>query len=544
MSKIIPLIYGVKRFFLLSLVINVSIMLLSFINPLIYRSFIDDIVLGGRFERINFIIIGYLSVFFITVVLGYIKNYSSNRLINRAVFRIKVKILNNYCKMSFSSYEVANVGDMKMKLEDDTSTINSFIENHIISYLISYIRALVSLILLVIIDWRLTIFAIVAIPTTFFLDNIISKREKALNNSNRENDQKMSSWLHDSVQGWREIKALGLEISQKRQLVRFLHTYALYFSKWINYWVARTLIIPKIKDEFFMQFGLYFIGGLLIMNGQLKIGSLLVFIMYYGMFSGSIKTVSGSDAELQSTMPIINRWISEVDVDNLSATVKKAAPDKTNTIVFENVSFGYSNSGKEILKNFNLQINKGDRIAITGKSGCGKTTLLKLLTGMVIPNSGKVLFSGLNLSDIDISAMHKRIGFVMQESMLFNTSIKENLLYGKSNATENELRIACEKAYILDFIDSMPDAFNTIIGERGIKLSGGQQQRIVLARLFLRDVDIFIFDEATNALDQYSENIVHDAIRNIGKDKTIIIVAHRESSINLCDRKITIESLN
>lgn len=544
LSKLIPFTYGVKRFLLLNLIINLAIMSLSFINPLIYRAFIDDIVLGGRFERINFIIIGYLLIFFITVIFGYVKNYSNNRLINRAVFKSKSKILHNYCELPFSDYENSSVGDMKMKLEDDTSTIGVFVENQTISYLISYIRAGISLIFLIIIDWRLTLFAIISIPVTFWLDNIISKREKILNNSNRENDQNMSSWLHASIQGWREIKALNLEISQKRQLARFLHKFALYFGKWINYWVARTLIIPKIKDEFFMQFGIYFIGGLLIMNGNLKIGSLFVFIMYYGMLSGSVKTVSGSDAELQSVMPIIHRWMSEIEKIKESEKTMTIIPDNSNIIEFENVSFKYSDNGKEIFNNFNLRIDKGERIAIIGKSGCGKTTLLKLLVGMVTPTSGNVFFAGINLSEIDISAMHRRIGFVMQENMLFNTSIKENLLYGKSIATDNDLIIACEKTYILDFIESLPNKFDTVIGERGIKLSGGQQQRLVLARLFLRDVDIFIFDEATNALDQYSENIVHDAIRNIGKDKTIIIVAHRDSSINLCDRKITLDSQN
>ena len=541
LSKLMLFTYGVKRFLFLNLIISFMIMLLSFINPLIYRNFIDDIVLSGRFERINFIIISYLLIFIITIILGYIKNYSNNRLINRAVFMGKSKILKNYCELPFISYENSSIGDMKMRLEDDTSTIGVFAENQTITYLISYIKSIISLILLIIIDWRLTLFAIISIPITFWLDNIISKREKILNDSNRENDQKMSSWLHSSIQGWREIKALNLEISQKKQLVHFLHKYALYFGKWINYWVARTLIIPKIKDEFFMQFGIYFIGGLLIINGNLKIGELFIFIMYYGMLSGSIKTVSGLDAELQSSMPIIDRWINEIEKIKNHKNITKIIPNNSNIIKFENISFKYSDNGKEIFKNLNLRINKGDRIAIVGKSGCGKTTLLKLLVGMIIPNSGNVYFSGINLSEINISEMHRRIGFIMQENILFNTSIKENLLYGKNNATDDEFIVACEKAYILDFIKSLPDQFETIIGERGIKLSGGQQQRVVLARLFLRDVDIFIFDEATNALDQYSEDIVHDAIRNIAKDKTIIIVAHRDSSINLCDKKIVLD---
>lgn len=536
LSKLLPFAYGAKRFFIFNLLLNVVVTGLTFITPLVYKVFIDDVLLGGRFDRMRSVIAGYLSIFFANTILEYIKNYFNNRLVNSTVFKVKLKIWRNFFRIPLREYETASIGDMKMRLEDDTAQIETFSEKQTVSYLISYITMIVSAIILFVIDWRLAIFSVVAIPLTFWLDNIISKREAVLNNQNRENDQKMTSWLHTSAQGWREIKALNLEQSQKRQFTRFLHKFALYFCKWINYWVTRVLIIPKIKDEFFMQFGLYFIGGLLIMNGNLKISDLLVFVMYYGMLSGAINTVSSSDAELQAAMPLTDRLLNSI--------VEPSSPKKTdstilgdsNIICFENVSFAYPDGG-EILHDISIQINKGDRVAVVGRSGSGKTTFLKLLTGMLSPTSGNIFFSGMNLSEIDISEMHKRIGYVMQETTLFNTSIRENLLYAKSGATDDELLAACEKAYIPDFVNSLPDKLDTVIGERGIKLSGGQKQRIVLARLFLRDVDIFIFDEATSALDQYSENIIHDAILNIGKDKTIIVSAHRESSINLCERK-------
>ena len=173
-----------------------------------------------------------------------------------------------------------------------------------------------------------------------------------------------------------------------------------------------------------------------------------------------------------------------------------------------------------------------------GKSGCGNTTVLKLMMGMLTPGKGRVFFAGADVREIDLTAMHGRIGFIMQESMLFNASIRENLRYGKEDATDEEMEAACRKAFIYDFIRGLEDGLDTVIGERGVRLSGGQRQRIVLARLFLRNVDVFVFDEATSALDQYSESVVYDAIRNIARDKTIIIVAHRESSVALCDRRI------
>jgi len=219
---------------------------------------------------------------------------------------------------------------------------------------------------------------------------------------------------------------------------------------------------------------------------------------------------------------------------------KKQIPGASNAIELRNVDFAYENTTENVLNNLSLSIGDGERVAITGKSGAGKTTVLRLIMGMLHPTRGTVLFSNVNVDDLSLESMHRRIGFVMQENTLFNASIRENLCYGKNNADDTELESSCRKAFILDFINSLPDGFDTVIGERGIKLSGGQKQRIVLARLFLRDVKVFIFDEATSALDQYSESIIQDAIKSIGQDKTLIVVAHRQSSLALCDRVIAL----
>ena len=191
-----------------------------------------------------------------------------------------------------------------------------------------------------------------------------------------------------------------------------------------------------------------------------------------------------------------------------------------------------------MLKNFSLTIEQGERVGIVGESGRGKTTLLHLMAGMLEPIQGEIRFGNHLLSEVKIQDVHKKIGFVLQESLLFNASIKENMLYGKADATDEEIELACKKAYISDFIQSLQDKYDTVVGEKGIKLSGGQKQRIVLARLFLKDVDVFILDEATSALDQNAESMIQDALSSIGADKTIVIVSHRENSLKLCQRLV------
>lgn len=534
-----PFSHGVKRFLLLNMFVGFIVMGLNFLQPVFYKIFIDDVILKSRLELMSIVVTGYISVFVTNMLLAYLKNYSTNRLVNRVIFRVKMKILRGFFSQEFSTYDKQSVGDMKMRLDDDTACITTYAGSQTVDYIIAYVTLFVSAGLLFFIEWRLAIFSCLSIPITFWFDHIVSKREAIVQNKQRENDQKMSSWLHSSVQGWREVKALNLQKHEEKQFTRYIHLYAIFFGTWINYWVARILVIPKIKEEFLMQFSMYFIGGLLIIGGNFEIGSLLVFMQYYGILSNAVKTVSGTDAELLIATPQSDRMLAELGKSFIKQK-KKLVPKASNRIEFSKVCFSYPNTEAAVLNDVNLSIGDGERVAITGRSGSGKTTALKLATGMLPPTSGKVLFSDIDVNNISLEAMHRRIGFVMQENMLFNATIKENLFYGKDNATDTELKSACRKAFIFDFIQSLPDGMDTIIGERGIKLSGGQKQRLVLARLFLRDVEVFIFDEATSALDQYSESIIHDAINSIGKDKTIIVVSHRQSSLSLCDRTIAL----
>jgi ATP-binding cassette subfamily B protein/subfamily B ATP-binding cassette protein MsbA len=481
--------------------------------------------------------IGYISVFAVNWGLSYLKNYNTNRLVNRVTFRVKMKILNEFFHQDFLNYDRQSIGDMKMRMDDDTGCIASYAGAQTVDYILSYITLIISTLLIFMIEWRLALFSCIVIPLTFWADHMIAKREAVVLNRQRENDQSMSSWLLASVQGWREVKALNLQKHEERQFARYIHIYAIFFGKWINYWVVRVLVIPKIKDEFLMQFSLYFLGGLLIIGRNFNIASLLVFMQYYSILSNAIKTVSQTDAELLTTKPQSDRMMEEL----ARASEHKRGIQSFkigNGIEFQKVAFAYPCSEQYVIEDLSFHIRDGERVGFKGKSGAGKTTVLKLMTGMLKPVKGTVLFSGVDVTKLSLDAMHRRIGFVMQENTLFHASIRENLRYGKNDATEDELISACQKAFIYDFINTLPDRFDTVIGERGIKLSGGQKQRIILARLFLRDVNVFIFDEATSALDQYSENIIQDAIRSIGHDRTIIVVAHRESSLALCDRVI------
>ncbi len=537
MKSLAPYAKGVCRYFLLSSFLAAVVILLSFALPVFYRIFIDEVIVGRNLSRFAVVAGGYVICFAATVAAKYLRKYSDNRVQNRTIHALRRALMNAYLCMPFHVFEKRETGDLKMRFDDDAGKLAQFGGEQTIEYALNAITGLIASALILAIEWRLALFTMAVIPLTFYINHRIGQKEKALQDENRIYTQNWNSWLQTSIQGWKEVKALRLDKREKRIYVGYAHKNAIFNGIWIYYWVLRVMIIPKIKDEFLMKFALYFVGGILILKGYMSIGSLLVFAMYYDILSEAVRKLTETDATMLGNTPFYKRVIEELDKGGKNASVKDTLPPFTYDLEIKNVSFAYPGS-KPIIRNLSVKIKQGDRVAVVGPSGAGKTTLMKLITGMLVPDSGEVTIGGKPIGEIDNERLYRRIGFVLQENILFNLSIRENLLIANPCAKEEDLDKACDRACISDFIRSLPDRYETEIGEKGVKLSGGQRQRIVLARLFMRNVDIIIFDEATSSIDQYSEGIIHDAIQAIDRSTTIIIVAHRESSIRLCDRRI------
>lgn len=540
-KKLLPYTGALKKYIFITALLSLITMAVNLFQPQLYKVFIDNVVLGGNYYQFKYVVIGYLLVFFVTVLIEFINYKIGVKFGNDFLFRVKEKILNKFLKIPHSQYETLDIGETKMKLEDDPIQLTQFLDRQSIGLCISYLSLVLYTGVLLMIEWRLAIFSLVLIPITIILDNFLSKYEKKLNNQNRDNDRSMSGWMHESMQGWREIKALCLGKTQEKIYTKYLYNYAVYYGKWINYWTARVLVIPKIRDLLFMQFGLYFFGGLLIINNELEIGELLVFMLYYENLSASIKTISSCDAELIASMPYVDRVLVELKEEPQEVYNPNIEIKKLKKIKLTNVAFSYGETEPTILKNVNFCAESGDRIAIVGSSGCGKTTLLKIITGLVKPSSGNVYYNDYDLNEFSIDCLHNKIGIVMQDTTLFNCSIRDNLLYGKDSATEEEMVEACTKAHIWDFVKDQPLKLDTVVGENGIKLSAGQRQRVVLARLFLNSPDVYFFDEATSNLDAYSENFIHDALRSIDDQKIVFIISHRKSAWELCNKIYSVE---
>ena len=528
LGKVSVYAHGVRKFFFIKLICCLVLLITSLVLPIFYSKFIEDVILGTSLSGFVYIVMGYIAIQLVNSVISFINNFCTYSMNNTVTVAIRLKILDNKLKQDFSKYDNINPGNEKMILDDAVFKLCDFSGVQSTDYFINFGKMLFLGVALFVMEWRLALVLIVTIPVSFVLNHMNGTKAKKNNRESWENDKAWGNWIFTSIRAWREIRATNLENSQK---------YSKLFRTYTQFWVTRRFTIPKIKDEFFMRFVVYFLGGVLIYYGRITIGTLLVFGQYYEMLTEAVQTVVSTDTDLQINSVQYDKALAACEEEIIIDETKSKEVRNCN-LQFKQVTFRYPESNTDILKAFSMQIQQGERVGIVGESGKGKTTLLNLMVGLLQPTAGTILFGDKELSELDLRSVHKKVGFVLQENALFNTTIRENLLYGNENATEVEMRGACEKACIRSYIEDLPEKYDTIVGEKGIKLSGGQKQRLILARLFLRDVDMFIFDEATSALDQHAEDIIQKAIRGIGDDKTIIVVAHRESSLKLCERLI------
>ncbi len=533
-----PFFSDVKVWFICDALCCILIKFFATLIPVFYGIFIDKVILASNISYLLIVILGYFGAQLLISIFKF-WNLKCFYIVKNKVFkRVRLKALEQYLSMRFDQYPTLSSGDVKMVMEDDVEKLSVFAEKQTIEWGLNLVYSCVLIVTLLCIDWRLALLACISIPLTLYLDYIVSNRESGVNDILNTNDAEWGTWLDETIKSFKEIRVNQLTNTREAEFTEYQKVDEKYFSSWLRCWVTRTLVIPKIKDDFIMKFLLYFIGGILIYKRYFTIGTLLIFVQYYGMLADTIKDLSKANADLQSDKPYIERILARIsDVDDILVDGDKNSD--TYDITLDHVTFKYEDL--EVIKDFSLVIREGERIGIMGASGTGKSTLLKLLLGIVQPQAGSIKYGGIELHEINKMALYKKISYISQESIVFNASVLENLLMGNPDASMHEVEVACKKACIDNFINSLPMKYDTVIGENGSSISGGQKQRLLLARAFLRNSNIYIFDEITSALDGVVEEEIREVIENISKEKTIIIVSHKDTLLRVCNRVIKIK---
>lgn len=512
--------------------------------PRVYSLFVDEVLIGGDLPLFPYLVLAYGFLYAVSAGAAAGQLGIRNRMCNTLEYSLRLQALEQVIRPGTGKKDHESLGEMKMKIDHDISGLSDFFREQFGFFEMELLLTAGSGVCLLFLNPPLALFGILAVPLTLYLDGQISRRESVLNEENRQNDSRMAAWLYQVIRGWRQIRMFGQEKAQERRYVRFQHKYALYNAKWINYWVTRALIIPKIKNEFLMEFGVYFIGGLLILAGRMTAGELLVFIVYYRQMTDSMTAFSAYQASLKSGMPVYHRAMSvsgdsSREEKDRGGSIESIGP--IGQIELRNVSFQYTKASAAMFSNLNGRYKAGDCVGIKGPSGCGKSTLIKLLLGMEEPCGGRIQIngeSGANLSQIEPASYYSRISVCMQGAYLFNLSIRENLRYASENASEEAMIRACKKAQIWDEIRRMPKGLDTPVGERGCLLSGGQCQRILLARAFLKEADVYYFDEVTSALDEEKAAAIYREIGELAQEKLVFLVSHDKRADAVCSKFI------
>ena len=530
------------------LILVLLCIIVSSFFPLLPSIISGKILYEGLMKRDFKALVYYIALSLIVTLLasliGVAETYINTWIAQHITFDMRNQMYSHLQKMSQKFFTSNNQGDIITRMTSDIDGVKAVITNTFSSILSNSITLIIAMIAMFQKNWILALVGIVIVPLFTIPTRSAGKQRWKLTNESQQVNDEVNGILNEtlSVSGQLLVKLFGKERYEyeryekaNRKMIG-LNIKESMAGRWFRVVLTTfTSVGPML---------IYLAGGILMMkyDSDLTIGDITVLVSLLGRMYMPVNSLLNIQVEWIRSMALFKRIFDyfdiPVDIKNADDAVK---PDKvTGDVVFEHVEFSYDPS-KKILKDINFTLNAGKSIAIVGPSGSGKSTIVNLIPRLYDVDSGSVTFDGIDVRKLDLAFLRNQVGVVSQETYLFNGTIRDNLLYAKPGATEEDMIEALKKANIWDFVEKQPKGIDTEVGNRGLKLSGGEKQRISIARIILKDPTIFIFDEATSALDSISEKKIQDAIDPIIKSKTSILIAHRLSTILAADEILVVK---
>lgn len=503
----------------------------------------DEGLMKKDFKALLFYIVLSLIVTFLASLIGVAETYINTWIAQHITFDMRGQMYGHLQKMSQRFFTSNNQGDIITRMTSDIDGVKSVITSTFSSILSNSITLVIAMIAMFQKNWILALVGIIIVPIFTIPTRKAGKKRWSLTNESQKVNDEVNGILNEtlSVSGQLLVKLFGKEKYEydryeaaNRKMVN-LNIKESMAGRWFRVVLSTfTSVGPML---------IYLVGGILMMkyDSDLTIGDITVLVALLGKMYMPVNSLLNIQVEWIRSMALFKRIFDYFDIPvEIENAPDAITPDKVvGDVVFEHVEFSYDES-KKILKDINFDLTAGKSIAIVGPSGSGKSTIVNLIPRLYDVDSGTVTFDGIDVRKLDLSFLRNQVGVVSQETYLFNGTIRDNLLYAKPDATEEEMIEALKKANIYDFVEKQEKGIDTEVGNRGLKLSGGEKQRISIARIILKDPTIFIFDEATSALDSISEKKIQDAIDPIIKSKTSILIAHRLSTILAADEILVV----
>jgi ATP-binding cassette, subfamily B, putative efflux pump len=509
---------------------------------------IDDIIGNGdlsqqdKISKLLFIMITMVIVFVIfRPPIEYYRQYFAQWTGNKILYDIRDHLYKHIQKLSFKYYSNTRSGEIISRMINDVEQTKTFVISGLMNLWLDIATIIIAIAIMFSMNVTLSVISILLFPLYAFSVKYFFGNLRKLTRTRSQALAEVQSYLHERVQGMAIIKSFAIEKYEHKQFDKqnknFLNK-ALQHTAWNAKSYAAVNTITDIAPLIVIGYSAY-----LVIQHDIKLGTMVAFFAYIDKLYNPLRRLVNSSTTITQSFASMDRVFELMDekYDIIDLPNAVECKDVLGDILFENVSFSYGENEAMVLKDISLHVKKGETIALVGMSGGGKSTLVSLIPRFFDVTEGRILLDHMDIREYKFQTLRDKIGVVFQDNILFSESVKENILLGMPSASEDEVIRAAKAANAHEFILNLPEGYDTKVGERGVKLSGGQKQRIAIARIFLKNPPLIILDEATSALDLESEHLIQDSLKDLAKDRTTFIVAHRLSTITHSDRIILIE---
>lgn len=543
LKKFIKYYKPYKAVFFIDLLCATIISAIDLAFPQLLRTLTKTLFAGASGKIISALVpitIGLLVAYIIQTACRYYVTYAGHMMGARMERDMRKELFDQYEKLSFSYYDQNNSGQMMSKLVSDLFDISELAHHGPENLFISLIKIIGSFIFLFMINRMLAVPMLILVVLMLVFSYGQNKKMQETFTDNRRKIGDINSSLQDTLAGIRVVQSFANERIEQEKFNRSNENFLI--SKDANYRCMGSFMSGNAFFQGMMYLVTLVFGGFLIAHGRMEASDLAMYALYIGIFISPIQILVELTEMMQKGLSGFRRFLEvvETEPDIVDAADAKPLKNVKGNVCYEDVSFHYSDDDTPVLSHVSFEIPAGKSIALVGPSGSGKTTICSLLPRFYDVTEGRVTIDGNDVRKLTLESLRSQIGLVSQDVYLFGGSIKDNIAYGKPDATMDEIVDAAKKANIHDFIMELPDKYDTFVGERGTRLSGGQKQRISIARVFLKNPPVLILDEATSALDNESERFIQKSLEELAKDRTTITIAHRLSTIRNADEILVV----
>lgn len=519
------------------------------LTPLLLKYVLDDVIAAdlAQDEKLSKLFLAMGIMLFIFLVLRppveYYRQYYAQWVGSKILYDIRDQLFDHIQKLSLRYYANTRAGEVISRVIHDVEQTKTFVITGLMNLWLDLFTILIAIVIMLTLDVPLTIVSIILFPLYGFSIKYFYGRLRHLTRSRSQALAEVQGYLHERVQGIPVIRSFAIEDHEQKL---FDKQNSNFLQKALDHtnWNAKTFAVVNTITDIAPLLVIGY-AGYQVIQGDLTVGTLVAFVAYIDRLYNPLRRLVNSSTTLTQALASMDRVFEFIDekydiVDGPNAVECK---NVSGNMSFENVTFSYGDDDDDqvVLKDINLNIQSGETVALVGMSGGGKSTLVSLIPRFYDVTGGRILLDGTDIRSYKVRSLRDKIGMVHQDTFLFSESVKHNILLGKPGATDEEIMEAAKAANAHEFIENLPQGYDTKVGERGVKLSGGQKQRIAIARVFLKNPPLLIWDEATSALDLESEHLIQESLEELAKSRTTFIVAHRLSTITHADKIVLIE---